>query len=332
MNPSVKETLDYFFEVGRGNVPGHSFINQSGENPDIDTASGFEDVWDGGGTYVAPTTARLHDIASTSANDAGTVVSSGIATGGTTVTIIDLAATFVTDGVAVGDNMLNDTNVQSGTVTEVTSETTLTMAGRMRNPNDGTDGLANQSGNAYRVVSNASTGTSVVHVLGNNISFLRQEEFVVLNGTSNVVTTKTWRRQYRARTFGPGATGAVGTISSTAQTDGTISFQILVGNNHTLMAIFTESLDKFGHLHKWWGSLSKKTGAISNLRLRAGTLGGVSFVIQSRSIDNSGKSDFDYKWPTPVPLPGGVDVWVEADTDTNNTGVSAGMDIISIDR
>ncbi len=329
MNPSIKETFDYFFEVCRGNVPGHSFINQSGENPDIDTASGFEDVWDGGGTYVAPTTARLHDIASTSASDAGTVVSSGTATGGTTVTIIDTSATFVTDGVAVGNNMLNDTNVQSGTVTAVT-ETTLTMAGRMRNPNDGTDGLANQSGDTYRVVSNASTGTSVVHILGNDISFLRQEEFVVLNGTGNVETANTWRRQYRARTFGPNTTGAIGTISSTAQVDGTISFQILNGNNHTLMAIFTESSDKFGYLHKWWGSLSKKTGAISNLRLRAGVLGGVSFVIQSRSIDNAGKSDFEYKWATPVPLPGSVDVWVEADTDTNNTGISAGMDIISI--
>ena len=67
---------DFALEVVKGNVPGHSFINKFGRNPDIDTGSDPEDVWDVGGIWVAPTTARIHDIASTSASDtsAGTGV------------------------------------------------------------------------------------------------------------------------------------------------------------------------------------------------------------------------------------------------------------------
>lgn len=55
-------------EIAKGNVTGHASVNKFGRNTDVDTAE--EDVWDGGGTWVAPTAARLHDIASTSASDA----------------------------------------------------------------------------------------------------------------------------------------------------------------------------------------------------------------------------------------------------------------------
>lgn len=328
----VTPTDNFWLRLVQGEIPGHTFINKFGENPDIDSGSGFEDIWDAGGKYVPPTAPRLHNVASISGLDAGTVVSSGTATGGSTTTLVDTAATFIADGVSIGDNMLNDTNVQSGTVTAVTSETTLTMAGRMRNPNNGTFGSANKNGDSYRVSSNASTGASVMHILGLDATFLSQEEFVVLNGVSNVATVKTWIRQHRARTFGPNTTGAVGTVSSTAQIDGTVSCQVLNGNNQTLMAIFTIPIDKFGHLHKWWGSLSKKQTAVSVLKLRGGVLDGVSFVLQPRAIDNTGSSSFEYDFKTPIPLPGGVDVWIEADSNANDVGVAAGFDIIMIDN
>ncbi len=60
-------TKDFGLEVSRGNVNGVSSLNKFGRNVDVDT--GTEDIWDGGGTWVAPTTARLHDIVSTSGSD-----------------------------------------------------------------------------------------------------------------------------------------------------------------------------------------------------------------------------------------------------------------------
>ena len=67
----VKETgmSDYALEVARGNVNGVSHINKFGRNTDVDAT--VEDVWDGGGVWVAPTTARIHDIVSTSTSDDG---------------------------------------------------------------------------------------------------------------------------------------------------------------------------------------------------------------------------------------------------------------------
>lgn len=60
---------DFIIEVAKGNIPGHELVNVSGENADVDTSSD-ETIWTAGGSYVAPTAARVHDLASTSANDA----------------------------------------------------------------------------------------------------------------------------------------------------------------------------------------------------------------------------------------------------------------------
>ncbi len=323
---------DVFLEIAKGNIPGHSAFLKFGENPDIDTASGFEDIWDAGGSYVPPTQARLHNIASTLAADAGTVVSSGTSTGGSLTSIIDSGATFQADGVAVADLLLNDANMEIGVVTAIPSETEITTAGSMRSANTGLLGTANGSGDAYRVATTASTGASVFYVIGLDASRLQIEEFVVLNGVSNVATSSSYVRQFRARAFGDGGSGgAEGTLTSTAQTDGTVSCQIIDGNNQTLMAIYTVPIGKIGYLNKWWGTLSKKQVAISVVRLRAGTIDGVGYILQARSIGSSGSSDFDYEYTVPLPIPGGVDVWVEADSNVNDLGVASGFDIVLVD-
>lgn len=60
---------DYFTEISRGKVPGHSWVNKFGRNEDVDTGA-EEDIWDGGGSWSNPTTARTHAIVSASSTDA----------------------------------------------------------------------------------------------------------------------------------------------------------------------------------------------------------------------------------------------------------------------
>jgi hypothetical protein len=60
---------DFYLEVSKGNVPKHSRVNKSGMNLDIDTGSFPEDLCEKGGLWVAPTAARIHNIASSDAND-----------------------------------------------------------------------------------------------------------------------------------------------------------------------------------------------------------------------------------------------------------------------
>lgn len=66
---------DYFLEVSKGNVAGHSAVNKFGRSTNVDNGVDT-DIWDGANStddvdiWVAPTQARTHQVASTSANDA----------------------------------------------------------------------------------------------------------------------------------------------------------------------------------------------------------------------------------------------------------------------
>jgi hypothetical protein len=65
---------NFLLEVARGNISGMFSVNKFGRNTEIDSGV-TADVWDGGNTgdvslaWVAPTQARTHTIASTSASD-----------------------------------------------------------------------------------------------------------------------------------------------------------------------------------------------------------------------------------------------------------------------
>lgn len=259
--PGRQFTRDFDLEVGRGNVPKVSYVNKFGRNPDIDTGSDPEDIWDGGGIYVPPTQARTHDIASSSAQDAGTVLSSGTATGGSLTTLIDSGATFSSDGVTAGDVVLNDTAGDHSIVVTVDSEIQLTVRA-MHHVN------ANASGNSYRIVTSAGTGAVVVHITNAlDGSWGELTEFVVLNGTSNVATANDYFRINSAHIHGAGSNKTnVGNITLTAQTDATVTAQISAGIGRTLMAFTTVPAGKTMYVTHYKSTLNR-AGAIKDAQM-----------------------------------------------------------------
>ena len=70
---------DFFLEVSKGTVAGHSAVQKFGRNNDIDT-SASEDIWAGGGTRAYLSSAETMDVASTSANDDGAPAGTGART------------------------------------------------------------------------------------------------------------------------------------------------------------------------------------------------------------------------------------------------------------
>lgn len=58
---------DFYLEVAKGNVPGHSILNVAGNNPLVGTV--VEEVWDPGGILVYPTVNESWEIFSANAND-----------------------------------------------------------------------------------------------------------------------------------------------------------------------------------------------------------------------------------------------------------------------
>lgn len=74
-------------DVAKGGLNSHiKSVNKFGRNPDVD--AGTEDIWSQGGTWVAPTLARVHAIVSSSANDAGS------GTGARTISIEGLNGSY----------------------------------------------------------------------------------------------------------------------------------------------------------------------------------------------------------------------------------------------
>jgi len=62
---------DFFLQVSKGAIRGHSSIDKFGINEDVDTGTTPEDVWGGGGTYsYYPTSEESVQISSDSASDA----------------------------------------------------------------------------------------------------------------------------------------------------------------------------------------------------------------------------------------------------------------------
>ena len=49
---------DFYLEVAKGNIPGHSSINKFGNNPAVATSS-TETIWSGSNLYTFPTTADI---------------------------------------------------------------------------------------------------------------------------------------------------------------------------------------------------------------------------------------------------------------------------------
>jgi len=64
-------TKDFKLEVAKGNVPNNSTFEKFGKNPDVDTVSSPEDIWNGGGDYTGQPTgsAETLEIFSSDAND-----------------------------------------------------------------------------------------------------------------------------------------------------------------------------------------------------------------------------------------------------------------------
>jgi len=244
--------VDPALEIAEGTANGHSPVLKFGRNPS--TAAG-DDIWSAGGVYVPPTQARLHDVVSTSTADTGTVLSSGTPTTKSAVSLIDSTATFSTDTVAVGDIVLNDTTQDHSIVTAVVSETELSVV-KMHH------GTFNSVGDSYRVVTAGSTGAVVAHIKsGLDSNFDQQSEFVVLNGQTDVETTKSYLRINRFHIHGAGSGGVnAGVISVTAQTDATVTAEIPTGFGQTLMAHYTIPRNYKAYITNVYATINKVSG------------------------------------------------------------------------
>lgn len=253
---SLLKVSDFLVEVAKGTVPGHSVWHKFGRNEEIDTANDA-DVWDRGRVadagyiYTYPTTARVHNLASTSAND------------------------------------------------------------------------AYPSGN----------GARRVQIIGLDINFDEQSEIVNLNGNNNVPTVYSYTRIFRMIVIAAGSSGAnAGNITATAQVDGGVSAQISIGNNQTLMAIFTIPNGKTGYMLKYYISINKRTLVDADLFLLERPENQVFQVKHVLGGHGQGGTPYTHNFQIPRRLEAKTDIRLRASVSANDADVSGGFEVLLVDN
>ncbi len=136
---------DWLDEVAGGNVAGYETIDKYGENPDIDTGTFPEDIWDFGGLYVFSSSADIDRISSSSALDTMDIEIQGL----------DSAYNLVTQTISLTGQ------------TPVALTTSLLRVFRMKNM-----GTSDISGNVYCFV-NSAVSSGVPNIDANVRAMIR---------------------------------------------------------------------------------------------------------------------------------------------------------------
>ena len=310
---------DLKFQASIGAIPGVQPLRKFGQNADIDSGV-KEDVWDGGGIWAEPTQARIHQIKG-AAGDVGTLISSGSITGNSNDILIDENATFISDGVAVGDIVLNDTHHAFGFVSAIVSEEQITVSLTR-------DLLVPDShiGDVYRIARAGSTGAGVILIHnGLDSDYLESSEFIILNGATDIPTITEYTNINFMSVLCAGATGAnEGIILATADTDATVTAQINIGNNQTLMAIYQVPANKILLMSGGTASNNRaSTSGSSDFELLLKPFGGVYRLADLTGLQVAGTSRMTQHFDPYLLLPPKSIIKVSCTASANNFNVSA---------
>ena len=332
MGAGMAVTRDWLHEVALGRIPGARIVQKFGLIADTDAADGDEVIQEGEGAYKGHTATGVETVEflSSSAEDAGTVLSTGTLTGGSATTAADTGATFSTDGGLAGHIIINDTKKDHAIVTSLT-ETVLTHKGWRHNTTPAV-------GDTYRLVKVLATKTGAAVVRANQLldaNGAEQVEYIVMNGTTGVDSSGTYSRHHRAKVVLAGtALGSVGVLTSRQKTTTTNIFMaMIIGYNSTMITAYTIPAGEDGWILDWGTSLAGKTQADGICKLQSRPTGQVYEVKEQRAISASGSSNQDRTYRTLKDgLPPWTDLYVTVDADTNDTSIAGYLELLMITR
>ena len=177
-------------------------------------------------------------------------------------------------------------------------------------------------------------GARTVRVYGLDANFALQQEDVVLNGTSNVATVKTYTMIYRIIVLTAGATGYnEGAITATADSDGTVTAKITAQNNQTLMAVYQIPAATKGYMYHYYASLHKTGGAakFADVFLLSMRDGGVWRIRDATDLASDGSTYLERNFDVPKVFEAKELIQIVANPSADAQDISAGFDLILVD-
>lgn len=180
----------------------------------------------------------------------------------------------------------------------------------------------------------AGTGARTVTVAGLDSDYNEAEETVSLNGQTEVLTTTSFIRVNRAfvETAGSGGTAAgdiyVGTGTVTTGVPATVYAKITLGQNQTLMAVWTVPAGYTAYMLR--ANLSTSTANVNQYvtaRVVQRPFGGV-FRTQVRTTLQRG--DEEFRFPVPLSFPEKTDIETRAVSLGSNNLVASDFTVVYI--
>jgi hypothetical protein len=182
--------------------------------------------------------------------------------------------------------------------------------------------LSSTSGND----TGAGAGAQTVFVEGLDAAGADQSETVTMAGVGNAPTANAYTMIHRMYVLAAGASGQNdGVITATAQVDGTVTAQMAVGNSQTLMAIYQVPASRTGFITGfYYGGVANNTAVVTASIWTQAVSAGSPFRLQHISGGIHQQHFFD----PPLVVPAQSIIKARALSDTNNTDVFAGFDIV----
>lgn len=315
-------------DISTGSVNNHTTINKWGKNSNIDIGTA-EDITEIGGDYTPPTTNRTHQISSDTVEDKGVLIGSYTSTTYVDERFIDSSADFISDGVSIGNIIVDDTNQDHSIVTSIIDGQTLGIRSWHH---------ADESnvGNSLRIIASAGTGASLLHIkLGYAEDGTELKEFIILNGTTNVPTINSYFRIVRGHIHGSGSLNTNdGNITGIADVDGSTTIQITPGNGQTQMAYQHIPKGSTGYIISWHSSVynsgSNGETTLAQMELRSNLWDSDGVVLEYSQGISAGNSPPITFYP-PKKVSQGTDIWARCNNvSLDGTEVYSGFNIILI--
>ncbi len=179
------------------------------------------------------------------------------------------------------------------------------------------------------------TGAHTVKIIGLDANWRTQTEIITLNGATAVDSVNTYIRCTRAMvlTAGSGGENAGEITIRQKTTTANIFAKLPLGYNQTMIACDTVPSGKIGYVRRWFFALAGRTNADSVGKLLVRPVGSVFQTKEKLSLQGNGTTFIESVHDIPKgPYAAKTDIKISADSDSANTGISAGFCMILVDE